>query len=36
MKPEATASAKKSAELAKVAGNLDYVKLNEQVIESLN
>lgn len=35
MKAEATASAKKSADLAKVAGNLDYVKLNAKVIDSL-
>lgn len=32
---EATISAKKSAELAKLAGNFDYVRLNAQVIESL-
>lgn len=35
LKSEATASARKSAELAKTAGNLDYVKLNAQVIDSL-
>lgn len=35
MNAEATASAKKSADLANVAGNMDYVKLNAQVIDSL-
>ncbi len=35
MNKEATSSAMKSSELAKVAGNLDYVKLNDQLIERL-
>ncbi len=34
MKTEATASAKKSADLARVAGNMDYVKLNAELIDS--
>lgn len=34
-KPEAIATAKKAIELAKAAGNMDYVKLNEQIIASL-
>lgn len=34
-KSEAIATAKKAAELAKAAGNIDYVKLNEQLIDSL-
>lgn len=34
-KPEAIATAKKSMEMAKTAGNMDYVKLNEQLIASL-
>jgi len=33
-KAEAVATAKKAGELAKAAGNLDYVRLNEQIIES--
>jgi hypothetical protein len=34
-KTEAIATAKKSSELAKEAGNMDYVNLNEQLIASL-
>lgn len=34
-KPEAITTAKKASELAKTAGNMDYVKLNEQLIASL-
>ena len=34
-KEEAVAAATKAAALAKAAGNMDYVKLNEQLIASL-
>ncbi len=36
MKAEAITTAKKAIELAKEAGNMDYVKLNEQLMASLN
>lgn len=35
MNKEAIATAKKSMELSRAAGNLDYVRLNEQLIEAL-
>jgi|AntRauMFilla1563_2_1112583.scaffolds.fasta_scaffold00138_1 hypothetical protein len=34
-KAEAMATAKKSMELAKAAGNMDYVRLNEKLLESM-